>query len=72
MEISEPHERPILIGLMNTLNGSLAIAPPLGGLLAGWFGYEATFAVALLPIAVGLFLSFGLRLERRGMAPANA
>jgi MFS-type transporter involved in bile tolerance (Atg22 family) len=72
MEISEPHERPILIGLMNTLNGSLAIAPPLGGLLAGWYGYEATFAVALLPIAAGLFLSFGLRLESRTMATVNA
>jgi hypothetical protein len=64
MEIGEARERPILIGLMNTLNSVLAIAPPLGGLLAGWAGYEATFVATLVPIAAGLVLSFGLRLER--------
>ena len=63
IEISEPRERPVLIGLMNTLNSILAFAPPLGGLIAGLAGYEATFIVTLIPIAVGLALSFGLQLE---------
>jgi MFS family permease len=60
MDIAAERERPILIGLMNTLSGSLAIMPPLGGLLAGWFGYEVTFAVATIPAAAGLILSFDL------------
>ncbi len=64
MDIATTPERPILIGLMNTLGGTLAIMPPLGGLLAGWFGYEATFAVAAIPAAVGLVLSLRLRASK--------
>ncbi|HEX5415198.1 MAG TPA: MFS transporter [Chloroflexota bacterium] len=67
MEIATPADRPTLIGLMNTLSGFLAIVPPLGGLLAGWLGYEATFLAASLPALVGLGLSFALRAE-----PASA
>lgn len=63
MEIATPADRPTLIGLMNTLAGFLAIVPPLGGLLAGWLGYEATFLAASLPALGGLVLSFGLRSE---------
>jgi Major Facilitator Superfamily len=70
MEISEPRERPVLIGLMNTLNSVLAFAPPLGGLIAGWAGYEATFVVTLIPIAAGLIISFGLRMEQPTPVPA--
>lgn len=69
MEIGEPRERPVLIGLMNTMNSVLAFAPPLGGLIAGWAGYEATFVVTLIPIAAGLVLSFGLQLEQPTAAP---
>ena len=60
IEIAEPRERPVLIGLMNTLSGVLAVLAPLGGLLAGFFGYGAAFAVAAVPAAVGLALSFRL------------
>jgi predicted MFS family arabinose efflux permease len=59
MDLAETRERPVLIGLMNTLGGTLAVVPPIGGLLAGWFGYEATFAVASIPAATALFLSLG-------------
>ncbi len=60
IEIANPRERPVLIGLMNTLSGILAILAPLGGLLASTFGYSATFAVAALPATLGLVLSFRL------------
>jgi MFS family permease len=60
MDIAQDRERPVLIGLMNTLTGTLAIMPPLGGLLAGLFGFEATFAVATIPAAASLVLSLGL------------
>jgi hypothetical protein len=63
MEIATPADRPTLIGLMNTLAGFLAIVPPLGGLLAGWLGYEATFLAASLPALCGLALSFGLQTD---------
>ncbi len=65
MEIAAPAERPVLIGLMNTLGGVLAIAPPIGGLLAGSLGYEATFAAAAIPAAAGLILSLGLRFDEK-------
>ena len=64
MDIASTAERPILIGLMNTLAGTLAIMPPLGGLLAGTFGSEATFAVAALPAAAGLVLSLRFRASK--------
>ena len=54
----------MLIGLMNTLSGALAIVPPLGGLLAGWLGYEATFAMATVPAVAALALSLGLHPAR--------
>jgi MFS family permease len=60
MEIAESSERPVLIGLMNTLSGTLAVMPPLGGLFAGWLGYEAVFAMAMAPAAIGVTLSLGL------------
>lgn len=60
IEIAAPAERPVLIGLMNTLGSVLAFAPPVGGLLAGAFGYEAAFAAALAPVSAGLILSLGL------------
>ena len=61
LEIAGESERPVLIGLMNTLSGVLAVVPPIGGLLAGWFGYQAAFAAALLCAAAGLALSLRLR-----------
>ncbi len=60
MGIAEPADRPVYIGLMNTLAGILAIGPPLGGLLVSAFGYEAAFIAAALPAAAGLAISFRL------------
>jgi MFS family permease len=68
LEIAGPAERPVLIGLLNTLGGILAVVPPLGGLLAGWLGYEATFVAAAVPAAAALVLSFRLKVARAGAA----
>ncbi|MBI2940276.1 MAG: MFS transporter [Chloroflexi bacterium] len=65
IEIAAAHERPVLLGLMNTLGGTLAVAPPIGGLLAGWFGYEATFMAAAVPALAALALSGRLGAARR-------
>lgn len=65
IEIADPAERPVLIGLMNTLSGSLALAPPLGGLLAASLGYEATFVAAALCAGCGLGLSLHVRPPRQ-------
>lgn len=69
IEIAEETERPVLIGLMNTLSGSLAIAPPLGGLLASLLGYEAAFAAAAVCAVAGLALSTQLHVAERVKAP---
>ncbi len=61
IEIAEETERPVLIGLMNTLSGVLAIAPPIGGLLASLYGYEAAFAAAAICAGAGLVVSLGLK-----------
>jgi MFS family permease len=69
MDIASEPERPVLIGLMNTLSGSLAVMPPLGGLLAGLFGFEATFAFATIPAAAGFVLSLGLPVSAKARQP---
>lgn len=61
IEIAAETERPVLLGLMNTLSGSLALAPPLGGLLADLLGYDAVFAAAIFCAGCGLGLSLRLR-----------
>lgn len=73
MEIASAAERPVLIGLMNTLGGVLAIVPPLGGLLAGWLGYEAAFLAAALPAILGVALSvkLGTRTAETRRVPAG-
>jgi MFS family permease len=51
-EFSAPDVRPTYIGLSNTANGAVAaVAPMIGGWLAGAVGYRALFAVAF---AIGL------------------
>jgi MFS family permease len=56
-EFSTPDLRPTYIGLSNTLIGVVsAIAPLIGGLLAGVIGYQALFVVASIIGAAGLAL----------------
>jgi MFS family permease len=69
IEIADESERPVLIGLMNTLSGLLAVAPPIGGLLADWLGFEAAFAAAALCAGAGLALSAWLRVAESARIP---
>jgi MFS family permease len=56
-EFSTPAVRPTYIGLNNTVNGAVAaIAPMVGGWLAGALGYRALFAVAFVIGLVGFAL----------------
>ncbi|MBX6770768.1 MAG: MFS transporter [Chloroflexi bacterium] len=70
IELADDAERPVLIGTMNTLSGALAIAPPLGGVLAGWLGYEAAFTAAAVCATLGLGASLRLREVKAVRTPA--
>lgn len=57
MEFSAPEDRPTYIGLANTIPGIVSsIAPLVGGLLAGGFGYAPVFALSGLIGLVGFWL----------------
>ncbi len=52
LEFGETHEKPIYIGLANTLVAPVSLlAPVVGGALAGQFGFQSTF---LLSVVAGL------------------
>jgi MFS family permease len=58
LDYGEEHERPVYVGMANTLIAPATIlAPFLGGLLADSAGYRTTFIVAAV---VGLFTAFML------------
>ena len=66
-EFSAPEVRPTYIGLNNTVNGAVAaVAPMIGGWLAGAMGYRALFAVAFVIGLAGLaLLRWSVREPRR-------
>jgi MFS family permease len=59
-ELVSDAERPIYLGLTNTLSGIVTLLSVLGGLLVDWLGYAGLFAAALALCAVGLVLAAGL------------
>ncbi len=70
-EFSTPNLRPTYIGLSNTIIGVVsAIAPIIGGGLAGTIGYQALFAVACIFGAVSLVLLHWTVREPRYKTPA--
>jgi MFS family permease len=67
LEFGETHEKPLYIGLANTLVAPVSLlAPIIGGALAQYMGFHATF---LLSVVAGLLtaavLQFGLSDPRR-------
>ena len=60
LEISPPNQRPLYMGLANTLLGIGAFIPVVGGLLVNTFGYAVTFLVAMSWSVVALVLSRAL------------
>jgi MFS family permease len=71
-EFTEAENRPTYIGLANTIPGIvIALAPLLGGWLAGWMGYPVMFLLAGACAAAGWgLLRFGVR-EPREAARGN-
>jgi MFS family permease len=59
-ELVSDTERPIYLGLANTLSGVVTLLSVLGGLLVDWLGFAGLFAAALVLCVVGLALSTGL------------
>jgi len=60
LEIAPPEQRPIYIGLTNTLAGVIVLFPFIGGALADWGGYRIVFALAAAGIAIGWIVGASL------------
>jgi MFS family permease len=62
LEFGEEHEKPLYIGLANTLVAPVSfIAPIVGGLLVQELGYPSTFLMSVLAgLAMAAVLQFGL------------
>lgn len=60
LEHAQESQRPLYIGVSNTLGALTMIAPPLGGWLAGTFGYPFVFIASLSFAIIALGLSFTL------------
>ncbi len=61
LEITPPDQRPIYMGLLNALSGTLVLAPLLGGWILTLSSFPTLFGVATFGIAIGLALTPGLR-----------
>lgn len=60
LEYAAETQRPMYIGLANTLSAATMLAPVLGGAVVGAISYPAVFVLALCFCALALVLSFGL------------
>ncbi len=65
LEIAPPGERPVYMGLTNTLAGLLVAIPVLGGLILDWTSYTVIFALAALGTLAGAALSLKLPNPRK-------
>ena len=60
LELIPEAERPLYLGLSNTLMGMIILASGLGGLVVDFFGFTGLFAVSLGLCLVGYMLASGL------------
>ncbi len=67
LEIAPGHDRPLTIGLTNTLLGIALLLTALGGLIADLVGYRGLFALSFGFYTLALGLLWGLR---RAMEPS--
>jgi len=65
LELAPPGQRTIYMGLTNTVNGALVLAPALGGWLLQTTSYAVLFALTMSAIALGHGLSWGLAASRQ-------
>lgn len=68
LEIAPGHDRPLTIGLTNTVLGVALLSTALGGLIADAIGYRGLFALSFGFYTLALLLLWGLR--RAMAAPA--
>ncbi len=68
LEIAPGHDRPLTIGLTNTLLGIALLSTSLGGLIADLIGYRGLFALSFGFYTLALVLLWGLR---RAMEPRS-
>ncbi|MDW8065911.1 MAG: MFS transporter [Anaerolineae bacterium] len=61
LEIAPGHDRPLTIGLTNTLLGIALLSTSLGGLIADFIGYRGLFALSFGFYTLALVLLWGLR-----------
>jgi MFS family permease len=61
LEIAPPTERPIYIGLVNTVLGIVTVALSLGGVIVDIAGYHALFWLAALCFLPGLWAAWRMR-----------
>jgi MFS family permease len=71
LEIAPEGQRPIYIGLANTLAGAIVLYPFIGGAVADWVGYRIVFLLALAGIAAGWFAGASLPSRSAHFAAAN-
>jgi MFS family permease len=64
LEVAPPEQRPLYMGLANTLLGIGAIIPIIGGLLITQLGYTGTYAIAAVSCTLGAVIAFQLRTVR--------
>jgi MFS family permease len=60
LEIAPAGQRPVYIGLTNTLAGMIILYPFIGGALAEWGGYRIVFILAAAGVAAGWFAGSSL------------
>jgi predicted MFS family arabinose efflux permease len=66
LEIAPPDDRPIYVGLTNTIMGITLLASSVGGLIVDLVGFTVLFSLALAFYASALFLTLRLQEPRAG------
>jgi MFS family permease len=72
LEHAGQNERPLYIGMFNTLGAATMLAPMLGGLVVSTISYPAVFLLAAAFAVLGLLLSLRLPDTRKGDSAEHA
>jgi MFS family permease len=60
LDVAPSAQRPIYVGLLNTLGGAIVVLPPLGGLLLEYTSYSVLFGLTAAVVLVGHLFSWRL------------
>ncbi|MCE2850184.1 MAG: hypothetical protein LW717_03140 [Chloroflexaceae bacterium] len=61
LEVAPAAQRPLYMGLANTLLGIGAIVPIIGGVLITTVGYAGTYCIAAIFCSIGAYIAFQLQ-----------